>query len=73
LFIFNILPIPPLDGFHILENLLPGKYYKQLDFINRYGFIILIIVVITPQLSYILLDMPISFILSLIYSALGIY
>lgn len=41
--IFNLLPIPPLDGSQILMNLLPydlSRYYAQLE---RYGIAIIII------------------------------
>lgn len=51
--IFNMLPIPPLDGSHILRNLLPyemARVYAQLE---RYSFIFLIIILMTPVLSYI--------------------
>jgi Zn-dependent protease len=43
LFIFNLIPIPPLDGFHILENISPPRFYKQLSFLNQYGLIILFV------------------------------
>lgn len=51
--IFNMLPIPPLDGSHILRNLLPydmARAYAQLE---RYSFIFLLIILMTPVLSYI--------------------
>jgi Zn-dependent protease len=43
--VFNLIPVPPLDGSKILEGILP---YQQLDFFYRlqeYGFIILILVI----------------------------
>lgn len=46
LFIFNLIPLPPLDGFHVIENLLPARFYKQLAFLNQYGFIFLILFII---------------------------
>lgn len=54
LFVFNLLPIPPLDGFHILENILPYKYSRKLYYIERYGFILLIIFILSGAASYIL-------------------
>lgn len=40
--IFNLLPIPPLDGSHILENILPtSASYKYRKF-RRYGPLVLI-------------------------------
>lgn len=38
--IFNLVPIPPLDGSKILSSLLPGRlaYKYQSSVINRYSF-----------------------------------
>ncbi len=44
--IFNLVPIPPLDGSKILFSLLPASFYEVMDFIERYGFIILIIFIV---------------------------
>lgn len=51
---FNLLPIPPLDGFHILANIIPARNYKIIYTIERYSTIILIILIATPIVSYIL-------------------
>ena len=51
--IFNMLPIPPLDGSHILRNLLPYELARQYEYLERYSFIFLIILLMTPVLSYI--------------------
>jgi len=55
--IFNILPIPPLDGSKILEALLPPKLYYSYKKIEPYGPIILIILVISPLLNWILVPL----------------
>ena len=52
--IFNLLPIPPLDGFHILANIIPPRRYKVLYFLQKYSTIILLIMIITPVISYII-------------------
>ena len=31
LFIFNMLPVPPLDGWHVLKGLIPGRSAYQLE------------------------------------------
>ncbi len=47
LFVFNLLPVPPLDGYHVAQCLLMRKIsYKFFQFIERYGTIILIAVLI---------------------------
>ena len=45
---FNILPIPPLDGYRLVETLLIRKTGPQpFMFIERYGSIILVVVLVT--------------------------
>lgn len=52
--IFNILPIPPLDGYQIVSTLFIHKATPFVMGLNRYGFIILIILLITGVLGGIL-------------------
>ncbi len=40
--LFNLVPIPPLDGSHILFTFLPEKWANIKIFLQRYGFFILI-------------------------------
>lgn len=47
LLVFNLLPIFPLDGFNFISALLPTGN-KFVNFMQRYGTIILIIFLITP-------------------------
>lgn len=42
LFVLNLIPIPGLDGFHILRDLFPKTFYNISDFMYRYQLIILI-------------------------------
>ena len=51
--IFNMLPIPPLDGSHILKQLLPYELARQFEELERYSMIFLIIILMTPILSYV--------------------
>ena len=48
LFLFNLLPIPPLDGSHILKNMVNMKDETFLKF-SKYGFFILIILINIPN------------------------
>lgn len=41
--IFNLVPLPPLDGSNILFALLPARWHTVRDFLNRYGFWVLIL------------------------------
>lgn len=54
LFIFNLLPIPPLDGFHVISNLLPSNLYNVISVLERYGSLILIVLILTGATSYVI-------------------
>lgn len=41
--IFNLVPIPPLDGSKILFSLLPNSFYKVISFIEQYSLILFLI------------------------------
>jgi len=41
--VFNLLPIPPLDGSHILFTFLPSSWENIKIFLFRYGFFILLL------------------------------
>ncbi|MCD6550611.1 site-2 protease family protein [bacterium] len=43
--VFNLIPIPPLDGSHILFTFLPDSFIKLKMFLGQYGFFILLIVI----------------------------
>jgi Zn-dependent protease len=43
---FNLLPIPPLDGSRVVRHLLPRSLQPVMDFIEPFGFIILMLLVI---------------------------
>jgi Zn-dependent protease len=51
LFVFNLLPIPPLDGSKILGSILPSSFEPALEALEQYGFILLMIVVFTRALN----------------------
>jgi len=44
LFIFNLLPIPPLDGSHILRHFLPYKFLNMYDNMGMFSYILMIMV-----------------------------
>jgi Zn-dependent protease len=67
--IFNVIPVPPLDGSKILAGLLPAKQAYEYEKLEPYGFIILIVLIFTNALSYIIMP-PISFIVALLLGGL---
>jgi len=53
--IFNLIPVPPLDGSWILEGVLKGEALYHYQKIRPYGFIILIVIIYTGIVMRILL------------------
>lgn len=55
LMVFNLIPIPPLDGSKLLFALLPDSAANVKNFLQQYGFIILVAFVIigSPILTFI--------------------
>ena len=52
LFAFNLMPIPPLDGFTILMGILPPEMAYQLRPLRQYGTLILLAVIfILPRIG----------------------
>jgi Zn-dependent protease len=39
--LFNLIPIPPLDGSRLLRGILPAQYKATLDQLEPYGFLLL--------------------------------
>lgn len=55
---FNLIPIPPLDGSHILYHFLPPKLAQKYRELARYGFLILLGMMILFRDYFFLLLMP---------------
>lgn len=45
--VFNLLPIPPLDGSRILSWLLPQSVEEKMQSVERFGFVILLLIMFT--------------------------
>ena len=45
--VFNLFPIPPLDGSKVLASILPESFGSAIEAIEQYGFILLILALIT--------------------------
>jgi Zn-dependent protease len=57
--VFNLIPVPPLDGSRLLAALLPDQGQSLMDQIERYGFFILIALSATGILARII-DPPVN-------------
>ncbi|MGI8838620.1 MAG: site-2 protease family protein [Pyrinomonadaceae bacterium] len=67
--VFNLLPIPPLDGSKVLASILPPSFESGIETLERFGFILLFIAVFTGVLGVIFgIVMPIAWALVFIGS-----
>jgi Zn-dependent protease len=71
--VFNIIPIPPLDGSKVLFSLFSDRAYEKLMRVERYGFIILIALVYTGALDSTIGVMRDFVLEKLVYVAEGAY
>ena len=48
LIVFNLIPIPPLDGSHVLRQFLPERQKAIFNILDKWGILILLIFINTP-------------------------
>lgn len=64
--VFNIIPIPPLDGSKVLFSLLPDRWYYKLMRYERYGMMLLIALILLTRT----VGSPLSAVTGSIYNAM---
>lgn len=69
--IFNLFPIPPLDGSKVLLSQLPYNLAKQYQKVEPYGFLILLILLMVPFGRSSLLQTVLGFFVRLLSQLLG--
>src|SRR5918998_803405 len=71
LFVFNLIPIPPLDGAKVIFPFLPRSLGGFVDFMNQYGPAILLGLVLLTFLP--VLPSPLSYILALVRPVMTVF
>ncbi len=51
--VFNLFPIPPLDGSKILASILPASFEDAIESLERFGMILLFVAVFTGAFGFI--------------------
>ncbi|MBF2638103.1 site-2 protease family protein [Listeria welshimeri] len=75
LFVFNLIPIPPLDGYQILVEFLPMSARVKLEPVERYAMLIFLIIALTPISNFTIqpiFDTIIPFVFKIILSIFGL-
>lgn len=54
LFVFNLLPLYPLDGYHIFMNIIPFENRLKFHRFQRFSRLILLLIIITPVSNYLI-------------------
>lgn len=52
--VFNLIPIHPLDGSHIMEGVLPARLAYSYSKLQPYGFIILLLLIFTRVVDFVI-------------------
>ena len=71
LFVFNLIPIPPLDGAKVIFPFLPRSLSGFVDFMNQYGPVILLGLVLLTFLP--MLPSPLSYIIVAVRPVLNLF
>ena len=71
LMVLNLLPILPLDGGRIVESLLPGPLSYHFSKLEPYGFILLLVLLVSGLLGNVL-GVPVQFFEQTIFKLFGL-
>ncbi len=66
--LFNLVPVPPLDGSKIVSAFLPGAGREMMLRLERYGFIILLLLIMTGVFSFVF---PLVLKIMVLFAGLG--
>lgn len=68
--VFNLVPVPPLDGSHVLAHLLPRELRDGYRRLGRYSFVLLILIMFVPEILDVVLY-PVRWVDGLALAAAG--
>jgi len=66
---FNLLPIPPLDGSHVVKHLLPPRMAIAYQNVGRYGFAVLMLVFMMARPVFGIIMAPIAMLAHVAFGA----
>jgi Zn-dependent protease len=69
---FNLIPIPPLDGSHVVKHLLPRGLRKAYEGVGQFGILILLALLwVVPQ-GFAVISTPVFFVTDLLFTVFGL-
>lgn len=69
--LINLLPIPPLDGSRVVTGILPNRWAWRYNQLERYGFIILLLLLFSGGLG-VILGYPMYIVQNMFFSLAGL-
>ena len=63
--VFNLLPVPPLDGSWLLDHTLHGEAYNAYRAFKPYGMLLIIGILLFRPVSDVVIGIPLSFVISI--------
>jgi Zn-dependent protease len=72
LFFFNLLPVPPLDGGHVLESFMPYRHREKFEHYLRFSPFILLAIMLIPQVQWVFAK-PTMFFTTQLYHLFGAF
>jgi Zn-dependent protease len=70
--VFNLIPIPPLDGSHVLRQLLPEALRRPYQALGQFGILVLLAVLYLAPGGFDVIMIPVNFLTELLFSAFGL-
>lgn len=56
LFVFNLIPLPPLDGYRIIEDLMPNHLRAKVSQYEQWGILVFLLMVFIPPIRAVTLE-----------------
>ena len=66
--VFNLIPVPPLDGSWLLDHTLRGEAYNAYRAFKPYGMLLIIGILLFKPVSNVLIGVPLSFVVGIMDS-----
>jgi Zn-dependent protease len=69
---FNLIPIPPLDGSHVVRHMLPKGLQAGYQAMGQVGILILMAIMLAAPGSFNFIMVPVNFLTEVLFSAFGL-